>query len=138
MPSKILPLYIAAALLGVACGADSKYEYCYEGATDRDSQKVSFNLDGETVAGVMEAHYFEREPASGKLKGYLRNDTLYGEFIYEEGGATVYRQILFLQQKEGLIEGFGEWVEVDGKVVYGNVDELEFEHPLMLARTNCR
>jgi hypothetical protein len=138
MHANLRSLWVLVAVTLASCGTDGHYDYCYEGATDRDRASVSYNLNGEAVSGIMEAHYFEREPMSGRLKGFLRNDTLYGEFIYPEEGNTVYRQVIFMASADGLVEGFGEWVEVDGKIVYGNADELAFDHPLVLAPTRCR
>lgn len=130
-------LFGISMLLFACQGGKSQYDHCYQGDTGRDKQSIAYNLTDDQVRGEMEVQYFNLTPQTGKLKGTLRGDTLDGEFIFDQEGQTVYRQVMFLRQNEGWVEGIGELHEVDGKQVFNNMNALNFSHPLVLQKGDC-
>lgn len=144
---KILILLCLLFFFGVfysACNergplSSKDYEFCYTGATDRDSALLYYNLEGEIIRGEMWARYFGMEPMKGKVKGFWQGDTLQAEWHARLGDTLMIREVLFFRHPEGfLTEGFGDRYVVDGKSVYRNSSFLHFDHVLQLHKGTCR
>jgi hypothetical protein len=132
---------LALALLA-SCGEKSGkagYQHCYYGATDRDTTSLYFNQEGDHVRGEMSARYFNLEPQTGRFKGSWKGDILEGEFRYPQEGQDLIREVHFKRLEDGrLVEGFGNRLTVDGKLVYEHSGFLNFEHVHRLTSEVCR
>lgn len=137
-------LILSGMVLFSACSdrgplSANNYEFCYTGATDRDSALLYYNPEGEVIRGEMWARYFGMETMKGKVKGFWRGDTLQAEWHARLGDTLMIREVVFLRHPEGfLTEGFGDRYVVDGKSVYRNSSFLHFDHVLRLHKGACR
>ncbi len=125
----------------IACGeSDSeKYSECYYYASGRDTISMSFNTTGDQVKGRLDYHLFDKKQDTGPLKGYLRGDTLYGEFRFTtEEDKEITREVIFIKGDGFYREGYGDLVEVDGKMVFKNSLGLNFGHDVKLLKQDCK
>lgn len=124
-----------------ACQGSSgeHYNECYYYASDRDTISMAFNTSGDQIKGTLEYRLFNKKHDSGPLKGFLRGDTLYGEFKFKtEDKKVITREVIFIKGGDFYREGYGDLVEVDGKLVFKNNLQLNFEHNVKLLKQDCK
>ena len=64
-------------------------------------------------------------------------DTLRALYTFMSEGVESTRQVIFLKQDSLLIEGIGDLKEENGRVVFDNVNSVEFEG-IVLVQSDCK
>lgn len=110
---------------------------CFVYQTSKDT--VSLNLTGNSnaVKGNLLYSYFEKDRNSGTLAGQFRGDTLIADYTFNSEGKSSIRQVAFLRTTDGLIEGYGDVEEKDGRMQFKNTSTLNFGGQMILKKTNC-
>jgi hypothetical protein len=136
-----LVLLACGSLMLFACSETNKEKYseCYYYASDRDTISMAFNISGDQVKGQLDYHLFDKRQDTGPLKGYLRGDTLFGEFKFKtDEKKDMTREVMFIKGDGFYKEGYGDLVEVDGKLVFENSLGLNFGHDVKLQKQDCK
>ncbi len=115
----------------------NEFDDCY--AYSKDSSNVMMHLirNGNLVTGELVYDYFEKDKNTGTIKGEMKGDTLFAEYIFMSEGINSVREVAFLQKGDDLIEGYGDVEEQTAKIVFKNKAALKFESNITLKKTDC-
>ena len=67
----------------------------------------------------------------------MKCDLLIADYSFMAEGMKSTRQVVFKKSGNDLVEGYGEIEEKDNKVVFKNVDSLDFNNSIVLKITDC-
>ena len=74
---------------------------------------------------------------AGTLTGQMRGDTLLADYTFRSEGVESVRQVAFLTQDAGFVEGYGPVREQNGRMTFTNPNTLIFDTRRVLTKTNC-
>ena len=112
-------------------------QHCYQYIKNRDTAKLSFMTSGKITTGELSYNFAEKDKNKGVIKGEMRGDTLVADYTFSSEGRESIRQVAFLKKGDQLLEGFGDVVEKDGKMVFRHLDSLRFGQPIIFDKTDC-
>ena len=113
-------------------------ETCYIGVFNKDTVSIHLNLkENQVVAGNLSYNLFEKDKSQGTLFGTFKGDTLIADYTFNSEGVSSVRQVAFLKKDTILMEGFGEVVDADGKMIFKDIRKLEFDAKRVLSKVNC-
>lgn len=112
-------------------------EDCFQYVSGKDTIRMRIQPDEFNVTGELSFLFFEKDKSKGLIKGTLKDSMLIAEYSFFSEGDSSKRQVVFKRFEEGWREGFGEVEEVDGIVVYQNIDSLDFNHQVNLVSMPC-
>lgn len=110
---------------------------CYTYTKNRDTANLTVISSGHIVTGELRYQLFEKDSNKGLIKGEMRGDTLVADYNFESEGVNSVRQVVFLHKDNKLLEGFGEVVERDGKMVFKNIAQLKFGDAIEFTKIAC-
>ena len=114
---------------------------CYQMILKRDTATLELDVKDSTVTGTLQYRWFEKDWNEGTLQGVLRGDHIHGDYSFRSEGATSVREVVFRIAEDGsLVEGFGDLVQRDGKVVFAHGEPLQYQvnHPFLPIPCNNR
>src|SRR5688572_4082270 len=107
---------------------------CYQMILKKDTATLVLEVRDSTVTGNLNYHWNEKDWNEGSLKGVLRNDAIHADYTFQSEGMTSVREVVFRIEENGyLVEGFGDLLQKDGKVVFADRDALQYQqnHPFI-------
>lgn len=99
---------------------------CYQMILKRDTATLHLTVKDTTVTGDLRYHWYEKDSNTGTLNGVLRNDRILADYTFQSEGVTSVREVVFKIQDSVLLQGFGELTEQKGKVVFQDLNKLQF------------
>lgn len=111
---------------------------CYQGIFKRDTISLNLNIKGDNVAGDLSYRIFEKDRNTGTVEGTIKGDSIKGFYTFRSEGMESIREVVFLRYKGGLVEGFGEVKEQDGRTVFTDHRQLSFDTTRPLQPVNCK
>jgi hypothetical protein len=111
---------------------------CYTYTKNRDTASLMLMSSGPIVTGELKYQLFEKDRNNGIIKGEMRGDTLVADYTFGSEGAQSIRQVAFLKKDGKLLEGFGEVMEKDGKVIFKALSTLKFGNAIEFTKVNCK
>jgi len=118
--------------------ATATTQTCYTYTKNRDTASLSLISTGPIVTGELSYQLFEKDSNTGILKGEMRGDTLVADYTFNSEGMQSIRQVAFLKKDDKLLEGFGDVIEKDGKMVFKTLSTLKFGNSLEFTKINCK
>jgi len=109
---------------------------CYAWVSGNDSILMQIVIENNSAVGQLHYRFFEKDKSGGSLFGQMRGDTILGDYKFMAEGTESEREVAFLRQGDQMIEGYGESIEKDGRMVFKDVSTLKFEGQPML-KTDC-
>lgn len=111
---------------------------CYLFATDRDTVFLKLNppIDGK-ITGDLKYDFYERDGNVGYIEGEIHGDTLIADYTFLSEGMISIREVGFLLEDDGVIEGYGDVEERDGRMFFWHKDSLDFSNGLVMPRVDC-
>jgi hypothetical protein len=113
-------------------------EGCYQMMVQRDTATMYLNIIGTAVTGKLVYNHFEKDDNTGSLKGELRDDHIYADYIFQSEGGTSTREVVFKIQDTVLLEGRGEVEERSGKMIFLRSDQLQFDPAHPFVKVDCK
>ena len=110
---------------------------CYSNMSDKDTVLLKLEEFPNVVTGNLTYKLFEKDANNGSIYGKLYGDTLIADYTFLSEGKKSVRQIAFLIKDNTAIEGYGEMMEQDGKMLFRNVKEINFSNGIILNKTPC-
>ena len=110
---------------------------CYEMTMKKDSAFMQLQLEDSVVSGTLNFHFFEKDRNTGTFKGVLRGDRILADYTFQSEGVTSVREIVFKIKDTMLLHGFGELKEEGGKLVFENVDAVQYQMANPFIKTDC-
>lgn len=112
-------------------------EDCFRWINGKDTILLRIQPEEVNVTGELAYLFYEKDKSRGTIEGTLQDSLLIAEYTFLSEGDTSTRQVVFKRFEEGWREGYGDIAEVDGVVVYKNIDSLDFDHEVNLASIPC-
>ena len=111
---------------------------CYQYADEKDIILITLIKNNDSFTGTLSYNWFEKDDNFGNLKGHFRDSLLIADYFFRSEGVFSVRQVVFKQKGASLVEGFGEVIQGRGKIMFKNVDLLDFSHSLVLHKITCK
>lgn len=115
----------------------STTQHCYEYIKNRDTAKLTFMTSGTITTGELSYRFAEKDSNNGTIKGEMHGDTLVADYTFNSEGRESIRQVAFLKKGDQMLEGFGDVIEKDGKMIFKHLDSLRFGQPIIFDKTDC-
>ena len=112
-------------------------KHCYENYANKDTVKLQVMTYENKVTGTLQIKLFNKDENKGTFIGKMRGDTLIADYIFMSEGIRSIRQIAYLKRNKTLIEGYGNVVAKDGKMVFKNIATLNFKDITPLIEVSC-
>ena len=112
-------------------------EDCFQFVNGKDTIRLRIQPEDVNVTGELAYLFYEKDKSWGTIEGTLRDSLLIAEYTFLSEGDTSTRQVVFKRFEEGWREGYGDINELDGVVVYKNVDSLDYNHEVNLVSIPC-
>lgn len=122
----------------VSSGEPVRLEGCYQMVVQRDTATMYLNIIGNNVTGKLVYNFFEKDDNNGSIKGELRDNHIYADYIFQSEGRTSTREVAFRIQDSLLLEGHGLAGERNGKSIFLNADKLQFDATHSFRKVDCR
>lgn len=106
---------------------------CYEMVIRKDTATLELTVQDSTVTGKLVYDWFEKDGNSGTIKGVLRDSLIIADYHFESEGLMSVREVVLRIQNNTLAQGFGELSDNNGKVVYSDPSNLQYDtvHPFV-------
>lgn len=123
-------------LIAAESGTRLNNELCFS-KMEKDTIFLQMAMHDSVVSGNLNYRLFEKDANSGKIKGKFYGDTLIADYTFMSEGIESVRQVVFLIKDSTATEGFGEMKEENGRMIFTNVHDLNFQNGLILKKTDC-
>lgn len=111
---------------------------CYTYLENKDTIYMALRIkDDSIVEGDLSYSLFEKDQNKGTIRGRISNDSLFASYQYSSEGKDSEREVFFLKNPNGFVEGFTETEESNGKTSFRNKD-FKLNDRYTLQRTDCR
>lgn len=111
---------------------------CYASIEGKDTLSIRIETLGNDVRGQLSYNFFEKDDNEGTFKGEMHGDTLIADYTFQSEGVESVRQVVFLQENGGFVEGYGETTTRDGRMVFENPGSLEFDRGMVFQKVPCQ
>lgn len=121
----------------VSSGEPVRLEGCYQRVVQRDTATLYLNIIGNNVTGKLVYNHYEKDDNTGSIKGELRDNHIYADYLFQAEGGTSTREVAFKIQDTLLLEGVGEVEERNGKMVFRDSGKLRFDSTRPFRKVDC-
>jgi hypothetical protein len=110
---------------------------CYQMTLKRDTATLNLTLKDTTVTGTLRYDWHEKDHNIGTIKGVLRNNAIYADYMFDSEGTSSVREVVFKIQDTVLLQGFGALTEENGKIIFQHRDSLQFQDNYPFIKIMC-
>ena len=110
---------------------------CYEIQSESDTVTLRLELKGEDVTGTLSYKYYQKDKNEGSVKGKLKDSIVIADYSFLSEGTQSIRQIAFRLSGNDVIEGYGPMIEQGGKMVFTNIDSVNFDPQFLITGISC-
>ena len=111
---------------------------CYRYTSEFDTVTLKLIHVGTSITGTLVYNLKEKDKNKGTIQGAMSNDVLVANYTFMSEGVQSVRQVAFKLQGNTFTEGYGDSFEKDGKVVFKDVDALNFTSQIKLQEVACQ
>ncbi len=111
---------------------------CYSYTKNRDTATLMLLSSGHIITGELNYQLFEKDSNKGIIKGEMRGDTLIADYTFDSEGMKSTRQVAFLKKDGKLLEGFGDVMDKEGKMIFKSLSALKFGESIEFTKVNCK
>lgn len=109
-----------------------KYLYQKEG----DTISLQLRLENGKANGELVYKLKEKDMNTGTIEGEVKDNVVIAFYTFQSEGSTSVRQVAFKFINKGLIEGYGAVEEKEGKVLFKDVNTLNYTDEMILLKQN--
>lgn len=106
------------------------YNYQENGTT----VTLQLTVDGNKASGNLMYALKEKDRNSGTFIGEIKDGILLADYTFSSEGVLSERQVTFKLTNTSAIEGYGEVEEINGKMVFKDPANLEYDKGLVLTK----
>jgi len=145
-----------AAILMLSCKKESKdTEKLTEPRTDTirietsamESGKYLYQKEGDTISlqlqikngkatGELVYKLKEKDKNTGTIEGEVKDNVVIALYTFQSEGSTSVRQVAFKFTDKGVVEGYGAVEEKEGKVLFKDINTLNYTDEMILLKQN--
>jgi hypothetical protein len=111
---------------------------CYKGINNRDTVLLDLTTIDKGVSGNLQYNFFEKDKSDGTFSGEMHGDTLLAEYVFSAEGRTSERQVIFFKRGNELVEGYAAMEEKGNRIVFKDINTVDFSKGIVLKQVNCR
>jgi hypothetical protein len=111
---------------------------CYKGINNRDTVLLDLTTIDKGVSGNLQYNFFEKDKNDGTFSGEMHGDTLLAEYVFSAEGRISERQVVFLKRGNELVEGYAAMEEKGNRMVFKDINTVDFSKGIVLKRMDCR
>lgn len=101
---------------------------CYSYASATDTIMLKIIHSGNSVTGTLIYSLKEKDKNKGTIQGNMYGDILVADYTFMSEGLQSTRQVAFKQEGNSLVEGYGD---------FKNLDSLNFNTSMKLVEVPC-
>nr|WP_315220843.1 hypothetical protein [uncultured Flavobacterium sp.] len=122
-----------------AAAPEPSGDQCYISKVNNGIVELSFTVNSmQEVNGKLLYNLYEKDKNEGTIVGNIKGDTLIAEYTFMSEGVSSVREVAFLQKDGAFIEGFGDVIESNDKVVFKDRTKLKFDVENTMTRIDCK
>ena len=110
---------------------------CFAYLQDRDTVMMTLHLAENAASGMLVYNIYEKDKNTGTFNGLLMGDTLLVSYSYLSEGVRSVRQVIFLVKGNVLLQGSGSMKDQNGKLVFSNRNDINFNSNILLESVDC-
>jgi hypothetical protein len=110
---------------------------CYSRIAGKDTIMLKTDIFPNVVTGTLSYKFFEKDSNNGEIDGKQNGDTLVAEYTFMSEGKQSIRQVVFLIKDSTATEGYSSMEEKDGKMVFKNLNAVDFTKGTKLRKVPC-
>lgn len=110
---------------------------CYRYVNNKDTVILKTKTLNGLVTGTLIYNLYEKDKNTGTIEGKMDGEILLADYTFNSEGTTSERPVAFKKEGNNLIEGFGETENKNGKIIFKNIDSLNYEHSILLEPFDC-
>jgi hypothetical protein len=111
---------------------------CYQSINNKDTVLLDLTVADKAVSGNLQYNFFGKDKNKGTFSGEMRGDTILVNYIFTSEGTTSTRQVIFLKKGNTLVEGYGEMEEKGNKMIFKNINTIDFSKSIVLKQIDCK
>ena len=111
---------------------------CYAYIKVKDTVYLKLKNFSGAVTGNLSYKFYEKDSNKGEIDGKLNGDTLIADYKFMSEGILSTRQVLFLIKDSTATEGYAAMEEKNGKMVFKNINTVDFTKGIALRKTTCK
>lgn len=123
--------------IDIANAAKTDLANCYRYIHNRDTVLLHITNQNGKITGDLMYNFYEKDRNKGTIEGELKGDMLIAGYTFNSEGSESFRTVAFKKLGGNLVEGYGEQIERNGRLVFKNTDSLSFEHSIVLKPYEC-
>ncbi|MCV9926999.1 hypothetical protein OIU83_05025 [Flavobacterium sp. LS1R49] len=118
---------------------ESVGEQCFESVINKDTIKMTLNTNSRNeVNGELIYKIYEKDKNEGTINGTIKGDTLIADYTFQSEGVSSVREVAFLKKGTTYIDGYGDLIEKNGKMVFKDKKTLKFDAKMTLSKVDCK
>jgi hypothetical protein len=113
-------------------------DQCYVYKKDNNTVSLSFKVNThQDFIGKLSYDLVGKDKNDGLFIGSVTGDTLIGDYTFKSEGVESMREVAFLQKDGAYIEGYGDVMETNGRMVFKDKKKLKFDTNTRLTKVDC-
>ncbi|WP_448606877.1 hypothetical protein [Paenimyroides ceti] len=109
-----------------------KYLYQKEG----DTISLQLQVKDSKVTGELVYKLKEKDANTGTIEGEIKDNIIIAFYTFQSEGTTSVRQVAFKFTDKGVVEGYGAVEEKEGKVLFKDINTLNYTDEMILLKQN--
>lgn len=111
---------------------------CFQLVANNDTITMVLNVNAHNeVNGELVYKIYEKDKNVGTIIGNIKGDTLIADYTFKFEGVSSVREVAFLKKAGTFIEGYGDLIETNGKMIFKDKKLLKFDSKMTLSRVDC-
>ncbi len=110
---------------------------CYQMTLKQDTVTFKLLISDTIVTGDLRYDWHEKDGNTGTIKGVLKENMIYADYIFRSEGMTSVREVVFKISGDTLWQAFGELKEENGKIVFINKSGLQYNRDIPFIKIDC-
>ncbi len=110
---------------------------CFRSVSGKDTVELKVETFPNVITGTLSYRYHEKDANTGDIEGIRMGDTLLADYTFVSEGVKSTRQVIFLLKSNSAIEGYGEMMEEDGKMMFKSLSNIDFTKSTPLQIVSC-
>jgi len=110
---------------------------CYASYASKDTFLLKTEVFPNVVTGILKYRFYEKDKSQGTIEGKLQGNKLIADYTFASEGMTSVRQVAFLLHDQQAIEGYGEMVEDNNKMIFKDTSAIDFSQGIKFTSIDC-
>jgi hypothetical protein len=133
-PEEVIPSTVESAKIEESVG-----KQCFQLVANNDTITMVLNTNSHNeVNGELVYKIYQKDKNEGTIIGNIKGDTLIADYTFKSEGVSSIREVVFLKKAGTFIEGYGDLIETNGKMIFKDKKFLKFDSKMTLSKVDCK